>query len=260
MPLVDSDFVGLEWRNIAELSRDEVAIEEICRGLDTHTDNQRRFGFPDGKPGRLIAKIFLFRWIYLGSAYAYSKDPEFSHLGNEKYWQKIIDEFNGKYFGIAQWHKSMVTEAKSTGKVLNPITGRIYKHEPKITSWGVKWNESDIVNYPVQGFGADQAALVRIMTKERLAENGLVDDVKLLFPVHDSLVADCSWENNAWRKYVEILDSCVKDLPERFLKEYGYQLVVPHKLEHSIGVRYGWLHKQENFKHLGKNQGKLTKK
>lgn len=227
-----------EWRTIVELSGDQLAIDEILEDRDFHSENQKRFGLPS----RLIAKIFLFRWIFLGSAYAYSLDPAFAPIGGKDYWQKIIDEFNKKYEGISGWHQKMIREAKTTGKVLNPITGRTYLHEPKITKYGVKWNESDIVNYPVQGIGADIAAVVRIMAKERIIEQGMQEDALLLFPVHDSLVADCSWKGRAWYKYVEILESCIQDLPERFLKEYGYHLKVPHKLEHEVGIRYGWMH------------------
>lgn len=54
---VNCDVKSLEWVVGAYLSQDEVAIEEILRGVDQHSDNQIRFKLPS----RLIAKTFVFR-------------------------------------------------------------------------------------------------------------------------------------------------------------------------------------------------------
>ena len=79
MPIVQTDTKSLEWATYLYLSQDPVGIEEWHGVLndptknDIHRANEQAFKLPS----RLIAKVFLFRWIYRGSAYAYSKDPDF---------------------------------------------------------------------------------------------------------------------------------------------------------------------------------------
>ena len=91
--LLQADAKQLEWVGAAYLSQDDLAIQEIWDGTDMHSDNQARFGLPS----RLIAKTFVFRLIYGGSAYSYAHDPNFKEIGNEAYWQNIIDQFYNKY-------------------------------------------------------------------------------------------------------------------------------------------------------------------
>lgn len=55
--ICNGDAKGLEWVSAAYLSQDKLAIQEIWDKLDSHSDNQQRFGLPS----RLIAKVFLFR-------------------------------------------------------------------------------------------------------------------------------------------------------------------------------------------------------
>ena len=55
--LLKVDAKALEWRVAVELSGDKVGLQEILDGVDSHADNQQRFGLPS----RLIAKTYLFR-------------------------------------------------------------------------------------------------------------------------------------------------------------------------------------------------------
>lgn len=96
--LLQADAKQLEWVGATYLSQDQVALNEILNNVDQHTDNQERFGLPS----RLIAKTFVFRLIYGGSAYSYANDPDFKAIGNESFWQGVIDEFYKKYFGLKE--------------------------------------------------------------------------------------------------------------------------------------------------------------
>lgn len=55
--LINADVKSLEIVAAAYLSQDEILIQEIRNKVDTHGDNQKRFGLPT----RLIAKTFVFR-------------------------------------------------------------------------------------------------------------------------------------------------------------------------------------------------------
>lgn len=239
MPILNVDLAALEWRTIVELSGDKIALEEINAGLDFHTDNQKRFNLPS----RLIAKVFLFRWIYRGSAYAYSKDPDFAAVSTDPgFWQKIIDQFNEKYSGIFTWQEKAIYEVMRTGKYVSPITGRFYPIEAKEFRGELKWPIPDIVNYPNQGLGADIAALIRTEHYKYLSENDLLDRIKMILTVHDSFVYDCDY-GHAWYEAYDSLQGIIQTLPERWEQRYGTRLVVPHKIEAEVGVNYKWLHK-----------------
>jgi DNA polymerase I-like protein with 3'-5' exonuclease and polymerase domains len=221
-----------------ESSMDEVALKEVLAKLDTHTDNQNRFSLPS----RLIAKIFLFRWIYKGSAYAYSIDNDFRHLGGVDYWQSVIDAANAKYSTMAQYQNDLIEFAKHHGYVDNPFTGRRYPIEPKITFRGqIKWPEPEIVNLPNQGFGADIVALIRDTMYDAIVGAGKLEIVVPKLTVHDSILHDCYDVKEALWARNTMNDIC-HELPALWEKEYGYRLVVPHKMEHEIGIKYGWMH------------------
>ena len=144
--LLNADAKQLEWICAAYLSQDKVAIKEILGQIDQHKDNQKRFGLPS----RLIAKTFVFRLIYGGGAYSYANDPNFKEIGNEEYWQKIINEFYNKYTGLKAWHDEIFLRAKKDNKLTMP-TGRAYDYLPEINSQGnLKYPRTRILNYPVQ--------------------------------------------------------------------------------------------------------------
>lgn len=185
MAIVNCDGKALEWYAGTYLSQCPVAIKEILDNVDQHTLNQETFGLPD----RGIAKIFVFRLIYGGTAYSYVNDPDFYGVStNQKYWQGVIDAFYNKYKGWASWHERLMHEATRTGQLVMP-TGRVYQYEP---NWKGDWPRTTILNYPVQGLGADIMAIARVAFWKRFNKLGLRG--KLVSTVHDSIVVDCPEE------------------------------------------------------------------
>ena len=115
--LLQADAKALEWVCAAYLSQDQTAIKEIRDGTDQHSDNQLRFGLPS----RLIAKTFVFRLIYGGSAYSYANDTNFTDVStSESFWQNVIDEFYNKYTELGEWHKKIVATAMKDRKITMP--------------------------------------------------------------------------------------------------------------------------------------------
>ena len=122
--IINSDAKSLEVYCGAYLSQDKIMMEELINGMDMHENNRSAFNLPS----RLIAKVFMFRLMYGGSAYSYSKDPDFASVGgSEKYWQRVIDAFYNNYKGFADWHTKIVQEVTRTGQLVMP-TGRVYKY------------------------------------------------------------------------------------------------------------------------------------
>jgi DNA polymerase I-like protein with 3'-5' exonuclease and polymerase domains len=229
--LLQADAKQLEWVGAAYLSQDDLAIKEIWEGTDMHSDNQERFGLPS----RLIAKTFVFRLIYGGSAYSYANDPNFKDIGDESYWQNIIDQFYNKYTKLKEWHDEIMFLAKRDRKLTMP-TGRVYNYKPEVTSYGVKYPRTKILNYPVQGLGADLMSIARVSLRNRLLDK---DGVKLINTVHDSIILDFDskvWDNNS---IVKIVNDCFNDVPKNFEKLFGKTFNLPMRVECEIGPTWG---------------------
>lgn len=229
--LLQADAKQLEWVGATYLSQDQTALDEIWASVDQHSDNQQRFGLPS----RLIAKTFVFRLIYGGSAYSYANDPNFKDIGNETFWQNVIEEFYKKYAGLKQWHDKIMEDAKRNRKLIMP-TGRVYYYEPDIRHGRAEWPRTKILNYPVQGLGADLMAIARVSLRNRLLNK---EGVKIVNTVHDSIILDFNpklWDNNS---IVNLVDKCFNDIPENFKKLFGKEFNLPMRVECQIGPDWG---------------------
>lgn len=230
--LIQGDVSALEWRCAAFLSQDKVAYQEIWDEIDQHTDNQTRFGLPS----RLIAKKFVFRLIYGGSAYSYANDPDFSECKmSEKQWQKVIEEFYSKYKGLSAWHTKIVQDVTLTGKLILP-TGREYHYSPTTKRGELVWPRTTILNYPVQGLGADLMAIARVALWTRLKALQL-PQVKMVNTVHDSIILDSPDE------YTDLLAQMMLDVfravPRNFQKLFGVEFNIPIESEIEVGKDWG---------------------
>lgn len=225
---VNCDAKALEVNAVAFLSQDPILMAEIVNQEDMHHNNQLRFGLPS----RLIAKIFVFRLIYGGSAYSYANDPDFTAVStSEKYWQKVIDAFYDKYQTIYNWHVDILRTVTQTGQLVMP-TGRRYDYEPKRNYRGdLVWPETTIKNYPVQGLGADLMAIARVNFARRFWDMQI--EGKLRSTVHDSIVVDVP-EKEVDRT-VKLFYDVFKDIPENFRKVFGVEYNLPLFCEVSVG-------------------------
>lgn len=232
--IVNIDAKSLEWATYLFLSQDKVGIDE-WQGViddpskyDIHKANQAAFNLPS----RLIAKVFLFRWIYRGSAFAYSKDPDFISVStSQAFWQGVIDQYYDKYKSIYKTHMDYIKLASTTGKITSPF-GREYTFE-QYKNWrgDLLWNENDITNYPNQGCGADVMAVARVATGSRWKRAGLSG--KLISTVHDSIVADVP--DHEVEQASVLLDQVFKDLPKLITQAYGVDWNIPMLGEVSVG-------------------------
>lgn len=225
--IVSVDGGQLEWRTALFMSQDQLGIQELLNGVDLHTANQERFGLPS----RLIAKTYLFRLLYGGSAYSYANDPDFSTVSkSEKYWQKIIDQTYEKYTGLAAWHKKLVQTAIETGQITTP-SGRTYVFNDPMKE------RTKILNYPVQGFGADIMMVVRISIARRLKALNKPNEIKLINTVHDSIMVDC--EDNLLDTVANVFYTSFVDLPSNLSKMFNINFNIPITCEVSYGKSWG---------------------
>lgn len=232
--IVNVDAKSLEWCTYLFLSQDPTGIDEWHGVIndpskhDIHLANQTAFNLPS----RLIAKVFLFRWIYRGSAFAYSKDPDFAPVStSQAFWQDVIDQYYSKYKEIYKTHMRYIKQASTTGTITSPF-GRRYTFE-QYKNWrgDMLWNENDITNYPNQGCGADVMAVARVSCGSRWRRAGLTG--RLISTVHDSIVADVP--DHEVDQAVEIFDKVFKDLPALITNAYGVPWNIPMLGEVSTG-------------------------
>ena len=230
--LVIGDFKALEWNTCVYLSQDPVGIAEFSDpSIDMHTDNKDKFGLPS----RHIAKIFLFRLIYGGTAYAYCFDIEFAAISDKpKFWQDAIDAFYLKYQGVRAWHERLVLEAMATGKVVIP-TGRSFSYQPYMKRGELVWPRTTILNYPVQGLGAELMVLARVLMSAEIKRQGL--KAKMIGTVHDSILIDCPAEE--MKAVGKIFFKVWRNIPRAFEKLFGVAYNIPCRVEVQYGHDWG---------------------
>jgi DNA polymerase I-like protein with 3'-5' exonuclease and polymerase domains len=158
---------------------------------------------------------------------------------SEKRWQEIIDAFYKKYSGGAAWHRQIIQEAQTTGRLTIP-SGRYFPFSPikkpdgnyaRDKEGALKWPITQIKNYPVQGFGADLVMLARLEAKKLLDEASL--DALLIGTIHDSIVADCSTE--CVERVGAILLQAVERVPRLVKQIWNYDFSLPLTAECSFG-------------------------
>lgn len=227
----------MEWVAGTYLAQDKVAAEEIWGGLDSHEDNRVKFGLPS----RLISKVFLFRLVFGGTAYSYSVDPDFASVGfSQKKWQLAIDAFYRKYVGWAEWHKGLMQEATTTGKIILS-TGREFEFSPSIKRGEPVWPRTTILNYPVQSTAADLMVIARISLRNRMRKLNLKS--LLICTVHDSIVIDCP--DDEYKLVCKLCHEVFRDIPANFEKLFGHKFNLPMRCEVLYGKTLGTM---EEFK------------
>ena len=140
---------ALEWRTALELSKDQVGIDEIILGEDTHAKNQAAFDLPS----RLIAKIFLFRTIFRGSGWSFANDPDFMHVSaSAAFWDEMNEKFYAKYSRLDAWHKELAATVMAGQPIVGPL-GRSWSINNRDKFGNIKVPYTTLTNYPVNYSG-----------------------------------------------------------------------------------------------------------
>jgi DNA polymerase I-like protein with 3'-5' exonuclease and polymerase domains len=236
--IVSADVKSLEVVVCAFLSQDSVLCDEVRQKVDFHELNKKRFGLPD----RVTAKRFKFKLIYGASAFGYANDSDFLGVSTStNFWQGIIDEYYTKYSGIRNWHTELVKNAIACGIYTSP-SGRRYdfpSREVVAKDW--YWRPK-ILNYPVQGLGADLVMIGRISMWNRIKNEGLADKALPIMTVHDSVVFDVV-DNKPEVCYNigRIMKQSVVDIPMNFERLFGTEFNLPLDAELKFGPNLGKL-------------------
>lgn len=232
-----------------DLSGDKVGIQEIYDGLDSHEDNRQKFNLPS----RLIAKKFLFRLIYGGSAYSYANDNEFTSVSkSERFWQEVIDATYYKYRGLGAWHTQIVQEVSQKGRLIIP-TGREYIFSPVRQRGKMEWPRTKILNYPVQGYAADLVMIARVSAHRRLKDKAV-----FISTVHDDLELDVDNDPELLYTISIELENVFSDVAANVKKIYGHEMKVPLAGEVSFGMNLANMEEFDRRKGVDQFKGVLS--
>lgn len=228
--LIQCDASQLEWRTAVELSKDQTGLQEILDGADTHSLNQKAFELPS----RLIAKIYLFRTIFRGSGWSFAHDPDFMHVSSSaEFWEDVNRKFYAKYKGLDKKHQEWTKLVVEGKPIVGPL-GRMWPIQMGVRPSGEKYIPlTKLVNFPVQGTGADIMALARVSCMRRLSAESWWDKVKLVSSVHDSIVVDApeALLSTISKHFHEVF----RDLPLNIKRLFGYTWETPLACEVKSG-------------------------
>jgi DNA polymerase I-like protein with 3'-5' exonuclease and polymerase domains len=237
--LINVDFKAIEWVTALYLSQDPTGMaewEDVLAGRteDIHEINQKRFNLGS----RIVAKTLLFRIIYGGTIF--HTDPDFSHVSRSRlFWDRVVQEFYDKYRGIYNWHKELVQEATTTGKVKIP-SGRNYYFSPI----NGEWPRTQILNYPVQGLGADLVSIARVSLRKRINNAGLADKALFVSSIHDSITLDVVQDAQIQQQVVDMMNNVINDIPlnfkKLFKKEFNIRLLGEIEAGNNKGAVVKW--------------------
>ena len=231
--LVHADVKGLEIVAAGYLSQDPILMSEIVDQFDFHADNQARFKLPN----RTVAKQFVFKLLYGGTAYGYTVDAKFNWISRkESFWQDMIDSYYDKYKGIAAWHKQIIATVTETSQLVMP-TGRVYQFQRyPAYGGGMKWPITQIKNYPVQGLGADLVAIGRVALWKRV-KKAMWAPVLFQSTVHDSIDLDTTPE--LCYNICKLAKESIEDIPLNFERLFGVKFNLPVTAEIKYGNNLG---------------------
>ena len=229
---VSGDLRQIEWRCAAFLSQDPVMCAEIRAGECMHMNALRDY-FPKGTT-KTYAKIFNFRAIFGGSAYAYYKDPKMPAF-SQKVWYNILDAFWEKYAGLRKTHIGWVQEVQAKGKLKSP-TGRLLKFKKYSSKDGSgdAYSKNQIYNYPVQSLAMDIISLA--MTELRSIQRREGWDAVMVNQIHDDILYNSI--NKEANHVKDTMLSVYNSLPHLIKQRYGFTFNLPLTGECKIGPNW----------------------
>jgi DNA polymerase I-like protein with 3'-5' exonuclease and polymerase domains len=114
-------------------------------------------------------------------------------------------------------------------------TGRTYYYEPYLKRGELTWPRTQILNYPVQGLGADLMTLARSLLWSSLVSSD--KEIKLISTVHDSILVDCPSKDVDF--VCEALYNVWNEIPAEFKRLFGVPFNLPMRCEIQVGKDWG---------------------
>ena len=234
--ILEADYSGLEFAVAGDLSGDEQIISDINNKKDTHKQTAtiiNQCALEDvTKDMRQGAKEYTFAPLYGGTG---AQEPP--HI------QAYFGEFFNIYVGLKRWHTELTNAAVETGIIRIPSGREYYFPNVRRLNKDRVSNQTNIVNYPCQGFATGDIvplACVRALRGFRAAQL----KSKLILTVHDSVVVDVypGELDEVIRVTAVAMEGVIGEIKERF----NYSMSVPLAIEMENGV--SWMEQELVYK------------
>lgn len=225
--ITEFDYSSLEWICAGELSRDPQIIADVENNKDIHRQTatiiHRCKASDVTKQMRDGVKKFTFA-------------PTFGGMGMNElpHIQTYFREFFKIYKGLAQYHKSLMDGVLHDGIVQTPSGRQYHWPDAKRFKNGRISNATQVVNYPVQGFGNDLVQLACVRAHRRFKETHLKS--LLILTVHDSIVIDTHPDEVT--EVNQILEWAMVDVLSEAQDRWGHTFVLPLKIEGTSGTNW----------------------
>jgi DNA polymerase-1 len=225
--LLSADYSQIELRVLAHVAGDEVMIEAFNKDQDIHSRTAAEvFGVPIEtvtKEMRQMAKAVNFGIVYGISDFGLSRDLGIVRSEAKQY----IDKYFARYYGVRDYLRRTIAEAKKKGYVTTLLKRRRYLPDLRSRNYHVRnFAERAAMNTPIQGSAADIIKLAMLKLYQALQE-GEWGEAEIILQVHDELILDVPQERVA---EVGIL---VKEIMSN-----AYPLVVPLKVDLQVGPNW----------------------
>jgi DNA polymerase-1 len=187
--LISADYSQIELRILAYISDDERLKEAFLKGEDIHARtaaavfNKREEKVTNDE--RQVAKMVNYGLIYGLSDYGLAAGLRI----NQDEARRIIDDFLGIHFQVAEWRKKVVEQTKETGYA-KTIFGRI-RPFPGIFAQNRIIYESAVraaINHPIQGSAADILKKAMIEIDEQMKSKDFQGG--MIIQIHDELLLE----------------------------------------------------------------------
>ena len=225
--ITEADFTALEWVCAGNLSLDKQIIDDVVNGKDIHTQTAtiiHQCAKADvSKDLRASVKKWSFAPLYGGRG-----------VGSAPHIQNYFDQFMIIYYGLARWHQSLMQGVLKNGTVQTPSGRQYFWPNARRYGNGRISNATQVVNYPVQGFGNDLVQLACVRALRRFKETQL--ESLLVLTVHDSIVVDT--HPDEVEQVSNILHWAMKDVLDEASERWGASFALPLTIEISSGKNW----------------------
>jgi DNA polymerase-1 len=218
---IDADYSQIELRVLAHISGDRNMVMAFKHDEDIHKQAASKvFEVPIDevtKEQRSSAKAVNFGIVYGISDFGLSEQLGIS----KKQAKRYIEQYLERYSGIKKFMDNIVEETKEKGYVETLFHRRRYIPELSSNNYMVRqFGARAAMNTPIQGTAADIMKIAMINVFNKIKEEKLENEAKIVLQVHDELIIECKKEKQ------EKVEEILKQEMENAMK-----LKVPLKVE-----------------------------
>jgi len=224
--LISADYSQIELRILAYISGDEKLKDAFLKGEDIHTRTAASvFNKHEDKvteDERRVAKMVNYGLIYGLSDFGLAAGLRIS----QDEARRIIDDFLGIHFQVAEWREKVIEQTKETGYA-KTIFGRIRPFPGIFAQNRIIYGAAvrAAINHPIQGSAADVMKKAMIEIEEQMQGENFKGGT--VIQIHDELLIEVEQERaNQAKALVK------KIMSQDYLKD------IP--LEVNIGIGKNW--------------------